>query len=91
MGSRQKHKNLDLKGGWHRLEVMDLVRRGIGPSPAREHTGKESRWWGGGIVSKTLLLFSVAVSKQNTLLSSESTSIAGLEALRGSEEDGHSL
>lgn len=44
-----------------------------------------------GIVSKTLLLFSVAVSKQNTLLFSESTSIAGLEALRGSEEDGHSL
>lgn len=44
-----------------------------------------------GIVSKTLPLFTVAVSKQNTLLFSESPSIAGLEALRGSEEDGHSL
>lgn len=72
MGGRQKHKNLDLKGGWHRLEVTDAVRRGSSPSPAREHRRAVGAGDGEeGIVSKILLLFSVAVSFQNTPFFSE--------------------
>lgn len=57
MGGRQKHKNLDLKGGWHRLEVTDSVRRGISPSLAGEHRRAQGAGEGEeGTVSKILLL-----------------------------------
>lgn len=69
--SSQKHKNLNLKGGWRGLEVTDSVRRGSVPFQPENTERKRAGGVEEGIVSKTLLLFSVAVSLQNTLLFSK--------------------